>query len=299
MSKVESMDLKIGSTDYLEYINSLLGDDGRLTSLTSRIKVPVTPDNLTPRIFQRKLIEMRAVQEELEQIRLQLNSARMVPDRMLRYLQEEIKLLTTHMRVNDPDVRSGRNIKEQDAIIAEKLSDKHKEESEYTLAITDIDYALTALGYCLSDVKNAQRQIAALEKIWSDEQKGAYRYKFTADSNPLPKPSGPAEGIDVKKSPLSEVISDDFFDDIEEEDPVDEFQFGAGKSTSTSRKQDDQDFDLSEDPNVMESLLKSEFTSDEVDEFLDVEETPDYSSCSATDELDDLLDGFDFDLDDD
>ena len=353
LPKPKRMGLKIGSMKYLEYIDSLLGDDGRLARMEPMIAVPPTPDNLTPRVFQRKIIEMRKVREELEQIRGQLKSARMVPDRKQRWLAEEIKLLTSHLRTHDPDVRAGRNVKEQDAMVEEKLRDKFEEQSMYNLTLKDIDHALDMLKFRVADVKNAQQQLSALEKIWADERKDAYHYRFTADENPLPQPGGPDpdEVLDTRKKPDLDALDDfgeeeedldsvnditedeeeedldsvnditedeeeedlDSVDDITEDEEVEEVdnddedeeegpedEKGTPSTVSedlSSDEDEDLDFDLDEDEDQMMELLPSEFSDDEVDNFLESEENPDFSSNSMEDQLDDLLE--DFDIDDD
>lgn len=327
--KPQEMDLKVGSMHYKDYLDSLIDDEnGRFVKLSKLLEVPSSPDHLTPRVFQRKIIEMRNVKSELEDIRRQLNNARFVPDRKLRFLDEEIELTTSYLRSNDPDVRSGRNMKEQDALVREKLRDKYEERSMYQTAVDDITYVIRVVKNLISDARNAQSQLRELKAVWSDDRKDAYHYRFTADENPLPKPEGPDGELDTRTQPELEELEDpDFFEDEEEEDldleeeedaeglvgededddpEEDDSESEEEESEEAESEEDDDlldededeiDFDLDEDEEQMNELLPSEFTDEEVGNFLDSEENPDFSDSSMEDHLDDILE--DFDIDDD
>jgi len=287
--KPKRMDLMIGSMHYIDYINSLLGDEGRLVAMDKFLSVPSTPDNLTPRVFQNKILQMRKVREELEKIRHQLLSARMVPDRKLRYLSEEIDLMSSHLRANDPDVRSGRNIKEQDALVAEKIQDLLEEQSMYRIVLSDIDLTLDVLKYKVADAKDAQYQMRALEKVWSDEKKGSYGFGFgvTGDENPLPEPYGMDEDSEPEKR-----SSLDDLDDLELDDEL--VPESKSDPSDTEPEPDTEEQELDSDGPSDPTVLPTELSDEDISGFLDLEEQPKYTDSLTNDRLDEMLDDFDF-----
>ena len=292
--KPKRMDLMIGSMHYIDYINSLLGDEGRLVAMDRFLSVPSTPDNLTPRVFQNKILQMRKVREELEKIRHQLLSARMVPDRKLRYLSEEIDLMSSHLRANDPDVRSGRNIKEQDALVAEKIQDLLEEQSMYRIVLSDIDLTLDVLKYKVADAKDAQYQMRALEKVWSDEKKGSYGFGFgvTGDDNPLPEPYGMDENSEPeKRSSLDDLDDLELDDELSPDGDVD-----TSRTESKSEPEDrgpEGDEPNPDDP-LDSKVLPTELSEEDISGFLDLEEQPKYTDSLTNDRLDEMLEDFDF-----
>jgi len=145
-----------------------------------------------------------------------------------RALQTDFDLQLQHMLANDPEVRSGRNVADRNAIATVKLSDLKEQISACEIVIQDLEVINTSIKSKRSDLKDTQSRLRDQMRLCQEEvglggrwgdRKATGALDPILRSAPLIDPTAMAElealnpkGQEIQIDPTMIVPSDDDFE---------------------------------------------------------------------------------------
>ena len=201
--------------------------DGLFTEMEAmNVDLDDDPLEYGPRRLSSKVAEARLHLSRCEQMSLQVGRLLQQYKRAHRALQTDFDLQLQHMLANDPEVRSGRNVADRNAIATVKLSDLKEQISACEIVIQDLEVINTSIKSKRSDLKDTQSRLRDQMRLCQEEvglggrwgdRKATGALDPILRSAPLIDPTAMAElealnpkGQEIQIDPTMIVPSDDF-----------------------------------------------------------------------------------------
>lgn len=203
--------------------------DGLFTEMEAmNVDLDDDPLEYGPRRLSSKVAEARLHLSRCEQMSLQVGRLLQQYKRAHRALQTDFDLQLQHMLANDPEVRSGRNVADRNAIATVKLSDLKEQISACEIVIQDLEVINTSIKSKRSDLKDTQSRLRDQMRLCQEEvglggrwgdRKATGALDPILRSAPLIDPTAMAElealnpkGQEIQIDPTMIVPSDDDFE---------------------------------------------------------------------------------------
>ena len=203
--------------------------DGLFTEMEAmNVDLDDDPLEYGPRRLSSKVAEARLHLSRCEQMSLQVGRLLQQYKRAHRALQTDFDLQLQHMLANDPEVRSGRNVADRNAIATVKLSDLKEQISACEIVIQDLEVINTSIKSKRSDLKDTQSRLRDQMRLCQEEvglggrwgdRKATGALDPILRSAPLIDPTAMAElealnpkGQEIQIDPTMNVPSDDDFE---------------------------------------------------------------------------------------
>jgi len=203
--------------------------DGLFTEMEAmNVDLDDDPLEYGPRRLSSKVAEARLHLSRCEQMSLQVGRLLQQYKRAHRALQTDFDLQLQHMLANDPEVRSGRNVADRNAIATVKLSDLKEQISACEIVIQDLEVINTSIKSKRSDLKDTQSRLRDQMRLCQEEvglggrwgdRKATKALDPILRSAPLIDPTAMAElealnpkGQEIQIDPTIIVPSDDAFE---------------------------------------------------------------------------------------
>ena len=137
----------------------------------SQMEVALDRDPLIygPKRLNEKTADVRHFLTRTERIFLGLAQDLALLKRKLRIAQADFKIAEQDLLANDPVVRSGRSVKDREALAAMKLRDEVELLTDLEAAINDLEACLTVVKAKRTDLKDVQRALRDQIKLCQEE----------------------------------------------------------------------------------------------------------------------------------
>jgi hypothetical protein len=237
-------------------------------ALLSRMEVHLDPNPLEfgPQRLNGKIAGARGLLTECEGVFLKVSHWLQKYRAAIRTQGVELEIGKKHLLANDPEVRSGRNVADRDALATMKLRDQVRAFSVMEQTQSDLEAMLTVIKAKRSDLKDVQGRIRDQIKLCQEEIGLGGRW---GKVKPRPLPD-----LDASPNPEKKTLNDlhKMFQGTDTQDPKAPAVGVSVPSTET--------------PDVFVTQ------DDEADEFLNAI-VPPIQATSALTPIEDLLDGLD------
>jgi len=155
-------------------VDGLFLTDGEITQIyeelaTLHVELDDDPLLYGPKRLNGKIAQTRKMLTRCEQIFLELSRRLHGCQREHRKHTALLDMSKQDLLANDPEVRSGRNIADRDAIAAIKLRPQIELTQKLETATTDIETILTVVKAKRADIKDLQNRLKDQIKVCQDE----------------------------------------------------------------------------------------------------------------------------------
>jgi len=133
------------------------------------MELDADPLQFGPKRLNGKVAEARGMLTECEGVYLQVSLWLQKYRKAHRTLETEMDLAKKHLYANDPEVRSGRNVADRDALATMKLRDQARTLSEVGQSQADLEAMLTVIKAKRADLKDVQGRIRDQMKLCHEE----------------------------------------------------------------------------------------------------------------------------------
>jgi hypothetical protein len=164
-----------------------------------KINVELDEDPLEfgPKRLNNKVAETRKHLARCESLFVRVSHWLQLYKRAHRAGQLEFELATQDLLANDPEVRSGRNVKDRDALATVKLRDRRVDLDKLQIIIMDLEALMTVIKSKRTDLRDSQYRLQEQQKLCREEIGLGARWGSRADGNVLS--SAPAVDSDMMR----------------------------------------------------------------------------------------------------
>lgn len=143
----------------------------RVFDLLSNMDVELDPDPIAfgPKRLNGKVAQCRDYLSKCQRIYLQLANDLGQLNRAHRQSKLDFDLRMQDLFANDPDVRSGKNVRDREAVATMKLRDEREMTTRLESSIQDLDAVLTVVKAKREDLKDVQGRIRDQVKLCQEE----------------------------------------------------------------------------------------------------------------------------------
>ena len=161
------------------------------------VELDEDPLEFGPKRLNNKVAEARKHLARCEALFVRVAHWLQLYNRAHRAGQLDFELATQDLLANDPEVRSGRNVKDRDALATVKLRDRRVDLDKLQIIIMDLDALMTVIKSKRTDLRDSQYRLQEQQKLCREEIGLGARWGSRADGNVLA--SAPVVDSDMMK----------------------------------------------------------------------------------------------------